>query len=137
MDEQASEWAQLYAEYLKSEEWALRRARVMERAHYRCEGCRERNAIDVHHLSYAHITQEFLFELVALCRECHERWHEQTDKPSRPEAANWTPRHTNRAPAPKGETPAARDMRTRLSQLAAVHRAKTMAKPNDEPETAA
>lgn len=134
MNDHASDWPQLYADYLKSEQWAIRRARVMERAGHRCEGCRERNAIDVHHLTYDHVTQEFLFELVALCRQCHERYHDQTDRPSAP---TWTPRHANSAPAPKGETSVGRDMRARLSQLAAVHRAKTMAKSKDDiPEAA-
>ncbi len=64
-----------YAEYLASQEWWDRRTLVLERSNGLCEGCREAEAVDVHHLSYAHITQEFLFELVALCAPCHERIH--------------------------------------------------------------
>jgi len=32
-------------------------------------------ATEVHHLTYQHVGHEFLFELVAICRECHTRWH--------------------------------------------------------------
>lgn len=64
-----------YAEYLRSEEWFGRRTKVMDRCNGLCEGCREAEAVDVHHLTYEHVTEEFLFELVALCAGCHERIH--------------------------------------------------------------
>lgn len=117
------DWATLYADYLRSAEWAARRDKVMERASHRCEGCRERLATDVHHLTYEHVTQEFLFELVALCAECHDRIHGQ---PMRPRAPTWTPRHTGRA-VPTADTPGARARRSKLAELAEKHRARTMA----------
>lgn len=64
-----------YAAYLVSPQWAGKRRKVFERAGGLCEGCRERSAEDVHHLTYDHIYDEFLFELIALCRPCHERLH--------------------------------------------------------------
>lgn len=64
-----------YADYLRSPEWKRKAAKVMERAHQTCEGCLSRPADDVHHLTYAHIRNEFAFELVALCRDCHARYH--------------------------------------------------------------
>ena len=64
-----------YREYLDGPLWRERRDLVMERAGQTCEGCRKHRAENVHHLTYAHIYHEFLFELVALCRDCHERWH--------------------------------------------------------------
>lgn len=64
-----------YDDYLRSPEWNRRAAKVMERAQRKCEGCLSRPPDDVHHLTYAHIRNEFAFELVALCRPCHERWH--------------------------------------------------------------
>lgn len=72
------EWAdkrERYREYLRSSMWRDKRSRVMARADGLCEGCRVEEATEVHHLSYTHIYAEFLFELVALCRDCHERWH--------------------------------------------------------------
>ena len=67
---------QRYEEYLKSPEWKVKAAKVRVRCGNVCEGCRERKVDDIHHLSYAHKYDEFLFELVGLCRQCHERWHQ-------------------------------------------------------------
>jgi 5-methylcytosine-specific restriction endonuclease McrA len=68
-------WWAWYRTYLRSEAWAALRAKVLARAQGRCEGCAAAKASDVHHLTYAHAGAEFLFELVALCRPCHVRWH--------------------------------------------------------------
>ena len=66
-----------YEQYLQSDEWASRRELVLQRANYLCEGCGLDRATEVHHLSYDHIGQEFLWELVAVCRRCHAEWHGQ------------------------------------------------------------
>lgn len=68
-------WRTWYAAYLRSAAWSAIRAKVIRRAKGLCEGCGEARASDVHHLTYAHVGAEFLFELVALCRACHVRWH--------------------------------------------------------------
>lgn len=65
-----------YQEYLKSDEWAERRTLVLLRAAGKCEGCGQAGATQVHHLTYAHVFEEFLFELIAVCRGCHERLHD-------------------------------------------------------------
>ena len=65
-----------YSEYLASDVWEKKRQRVLMRARGSCEGCGEREPTEVHHLTYKHVTKEFLFELVALCHECHERFHD-------------------------------------------------------------
>jgi hypothetical protein len=65
-----------YQEYLKTPEWREKRAAVMERERGRCQGCRTAPAVEVHHLTYAHVRRELLFELVALCRSCHETAHD-------------------------------------------------------------
>jgi 5-methylcytosine-specific restriction endonuclease McrA len=64
-----------YSPYLNSDAWAKRRSLVMQRTQGLCEGCRETRASEVHHLTYEHVGNEFLFELVALCMACHERLH--------------------------------------------------------------
>ncbi len=112
----------LYADYLKSEEWALRRDLVMQRTGGRCEGCRLKAASEVHHLTYAHVTQEFLFELVALYADCHERVH--ADPAARAPAPTWKPRLAGH--------PNARADRQRLTELAAIHRKKWMAMTDEE-----
>ena len=70
---------QKYSEYLLSNEWELKRQKVLKRANYICEACLEKEAIQVHHLTYKHVFKEPLFELVAICESCHELLHEETD----------------------------------------------------------
>lgn len=62
-----------YQEYLQSEKWAWKRALVLRRESYLCEACRERPATEVHHSTYRHIFDEPLFELHAVCHDCHEK----------------------------------------------------------------
>jgi len=68
-----------YTAYRKSPEWQKKRLKVLERAKGICEGCGENPATQVHHLTYAHIYDELLFELVALCRDCHSKCHADHD----------------------------------------------------------
>lgn len=75
-EKENQEWWRNYSAYLRTPQWRARRVLVMKRAGGICEGCREERATQVHHLTYAHVTNEFLFELVAVCDECHERLHE-------------------------------------------------------------
>lgn len=72
---EANEWRIKYLDYLDTPQWAARRDLVLKRSRGVCEGCGTRRATQVHHLTYQHLGNEFLFELVALCRPCHERWH--------------------------------------------------------------
>jgi 5-methylcytosine-specific restriction endonuclease McrA len=65
-----------YDKYLTSPEWINKRIVVLKRAGGICEGCSEHAATQVHHLTYAHVGNEFLFELVAVCDECHDKLHE-------------------------------------------------------------
>jgi 5-methylcytosine-specific restriction endonuclease McrA len=74
-----TEWWTLYKKYLKSPEWMAKREKIILRAQGVCEGCREAKAVHVHHLSYDHMGNEFLFELVAVCTPCHERLHSDED----------------------------------------------------------
>lgn len=63
-----------YQEYLVTEGWERTRAKVLERAQWVCEGCRERRATQVHHLNYDDPRgDEMLFNLVALCGACHDK----------------------------------------------------------------
>jgi hypothetical protein len=76
--QQQAEWRQWYEKYLQTDEWLDRRRRVLVRAGNVCEGCRQAPATQVHHLTYKHVGNEFLWELVAICRACHERYHDAT-----------------------------------------------------------
>lgn len=73
---QDQEWQEWYGRYLKSEKWRTIRARVFERDSNLCQGCRVAPAVAVHHLTYIHVGDEFIWELVSVCQRCHDRWHE-------------------------------------------------------------
>ncbi len=64
-----------YARYLRSSEWKTRRSAVLARDQWSCvarlPGCTEA-ATEVHHLTYQHKYNEPLFDLVSVCRFCHE-----------------------------------------------------------------
>lgn len=68
------EW---YVEYLKSPQWQDIRQRVFERCCGICEGCEKNMATEVHHLTYDNVGNELLFELVGVCKSCHDRIHPQ------------------------------------------------------------
>jgi len=68
-------YTQTYRDYLKSPEWRGRRNLVMGRAKHKCEGCLTAKAEHVHHLTYYHVFDELLFELVAVCEPCHKKCH--------------------------------------------------------------
>ena len=69
---QDSAWWQQYNEYLASDKWGKKRARVLKRDNYMCQACLSRRASEVHHLTYKHVFDEPLFELTSLCSTCHE-----------------------------------------------------------------
>ena len=72
----ARKWIHVYNEYLRSPEWLGKRQSVLERENYLCQGCRRNRATQAHHTTYRHQGEEFLFELIALCASCHERYHQ-------------------------------------------------------------
>lgn len=71
----SKEWWAWYNEYLRSPAWRDRAALVKKRAGGICEGCGTRPAAQVHHVTYKHVGNEFLWELRAICNNCHERIH--------------------------------------------------------------
>ena len=68
-------WLSNYNEYLNSEAWNIRRRKVWKRCGGICEGCGELPVTEVHHLTYTHIGNELLYELVGLCDTCHGAVH--------------------------------------------------------------
>jgi hypothetical protein len=66
---------QEYEAYLKSFDWKLKARMVLDREGHICQGCRSAKATEVHHTTYSHIFNELLFQLVALCRDCHDKAH--------------------------------------------------------------
>lgn len=70
-----AEWWAWYDAYLASPEWQAKRAKVLTRDGFRCRGCETRRATQVHHLTYARVGRELLFDLVSVCDECHDAAH--------------------------------------------------------------
>jgi 5-methylcytosine-specific restriction endonuclease McrA len=74
-----AEWWQQYNAYLESAIWRHKRSLVLERDSYVCQGCMQSRATQVHHLTYAHVGNELLFELVAVCDARHHALHPEMD----------------------------------------------------------
>lgn len=62
-----------YNIYLNSSKWKLKRQKVLERDGYKCQACFTRKATEVHHKSYEFVYNEPLFDLVSVCKPCHEK----------------------------------------------------------------
>ena len=60
---------------MSNEKWRGLRDRVILRCDRTCEGCMDGMVDYVHHLTYENLGDEFLFELIGLCRKCHSRYH--------------------------------------------------------------
>lgn len=66
-------------DYLRSDAWTLKRTSVLVRAGGWCEQCGARRPLEVHHLTYLRLTREDPEkDLMALCRDCHQREHDAT-----------------------------------------------------------
>lgn len=70
-----AEWWERYETHMKSSKWRATAAKVMKRAGGICEGCGIASPRHVHHLTYERFGDEMLFDLVALCPDCHQKLH--------------------------------------------------------------
>jgi 5-methylcytosine-specific restriction endonuclease McrA len=70
--EKNKEWWEWYNEYLKTPAWLVKREAVLKRENYICQGCGKARATQVHHLTYERVGVEMLFDLVAICKTCHD-----------------------------------------------------------------
>ncbi|MEQ9290080.1 MAG: hypothetical protein RIG77_24330 [Cyclobacteriaceae bacterium] len=62
-----------YSNYLESEEWKEKRKLVLKRDNHLCQSCLTNKATQVHHKNYKYLYNEPLFELVSVCKPCHDR----------------------------------------------------------------
>lgn len=70
-----------YREYLQSEHWQWVREWAKKRALYRCQLCNvsgDEVVLDVHHRSYKRLWHEHPMDLIVLCRDCHDLFHQNT-----------------------------------------------------------
>jgi phage terminase large subunit GpA-like protein len=61
-----------YERYLRSKEWKRKTWAIWKRAKRCCEHCGGKDNLQVHHLTYEHLYDEPLDDLVLLCKVCHE-----------------------------------------------------------------
>lgn len=74
-----------YSDYLSSEHWQETRQKALEADGGLCRVCRSPNRLNVHHNTYERRGEEALGDLVVLCADCHELFHE-AGKLARPPA---------------------------------------------------
>jgi len=65
-----------YSEYLKTEHWYSVRTRALKRANFRCQLCNAANTkLHVHHRTYINRGCEQNNDVIALCEDCHRKFH--------------------------------------------------------------
>lgn len=64
-----------YRAYLRSAEWAQKRAAAIARAGYRCQVCNRPGRLEVHHRDYSVLGRESEADLLVMCQECHALFH--------------------------------------------------------------
>jgi 5-methylcytosine-specific restriction endonuclease McrA len=62
-----------YNQYLNSDKWKLKRKKVLERDNYLCQACLTNKAEEIHHLTYENIYDEPLYQLISVCKRCHDK----------------------------------------------------------------
>lgn len=65
-----------YSEYLKTEGWKTRRAAAIKRAGNHCQVCKSPDRLEVHHNTYERLGHELAADLIVLCRNCHQTFHD-------------------------------------------------------------
>jgi 5-methylcytosine-specific restriction endonuclease McrA len=68
-----------YRLYMRSPLWRIRRQIWIIRAGGRCQQCRSRRQLTIHHLTYARLGHERRADIAVLCWPCHQ----QTGDPRR------------------------------------------------------
>lgn len=66
-----------YRQYLQTPEWQETRRRHLKSTGYRCQVCNAYGvALNVHHRTYERRGNESFKDLIVLCQQCHEIFHE-------------------------------------------------------------
>lgn len=67
-----------YKSFLQTPYWKTVASRVRANGQYRCALCGSKEQLNVHHKTYEHHGEEahYLGDLILLCQNCHERFHE-------------------------------------------------------------
>ena len=77
--QQRLQYKEEYHRYLQTDTWKAKRELILKRDNHICQSCLTKQATEVHHLSYQSYEEqpgsEKGWELVSVCRDCHEREH--------------------------------------------------------------
>ncbi|MHA1213097.1 MAG: HNH endonuclease [Candidatus Heimdallarchaeota archaeon] len=76
-----------YKEYIKSDEWKIKRAFALNRTGHRCEKCGSQYKLEVHHKTYDNLYKESPKDLEVLCAKCHTEADEKRAAETRYENA--------------------------------------------------
>ena len=66
-----------YRAYLQTDEWAHRRNIAVCCALHRCQVCYRGSRLEVHHRTYERVGHEMPEDLIVLCADCHELFHDR------------------------------------------------------------
>ena len=64
-----------YLDYIHSEEWRKKSARIKDKQKSVCRLCGKRENLQTHHLTYIRLGNEKEDDLVGLCEDCHTKIH--------------------------------------------------------------
>jgi nucleoside 2-deoxyribosyltransferase len=68
-----------YQEYLQSEHWAKVKSDALSRANHKCQLCGKNSVpVHVHHNNYKNLYKETSADVIALCSECHSKFHDKS-----------------------------------------------------------
>lgn len=69
-----------YRDYLQTEHWKALRQQMLKRARYRCQLCNRGDvSLHVHHRTYENRGDERYSDLIVLCADCHQTFHERME----------------------------------------------------------
>lgn len=63
--------------YIQGDRWKERKAAYYKKHGKKCAACLETNNVDLHHMTYKRLGNEWDEDLVPLCRNCHNAFHRE------------------------------------------------------------
>lgn len=65
-----------YSEYLKTDHWQFQRRRALILGDRKCRICGSQDRLETHHNTYERLGHERDSDLVVLCHNCHQLFHD-------------------------------------------------------------
>ena len=65
----------IYHNYLNTKEWFDKRNLALKFADYKCCRCSKKENLQIHHLNYNNIGNEYIGDLEVVCSSCHKELH--------------------------------------------------------------